>query len=203
MFKNLLATTALGAVLATGAFAQTETADPAADPAAPAANEAVPAEVMEGTDVTTDEAAPVEEPTMAEDPAPTDAPEVAEDPAPDANAPEVADGAAPDAEPVMAVAIPEGWVEVDPTTVSAETLIGADIKTYDGEKVASVDDVLLTDDGKVENVAATFGGFLGFGSDTVLLSMEELDIIKDANDAIEVRTTLTPESLEGRAPFEG
>jgi hypothetical protein len=41
-------------------------------------------------------------------------------------------------------------------------------------------DLALLEDGKVENVAATFGGFLGFGSDTVLLSMEELDIIKNS-----------------------
>ncbi len=181
MFKTLLATTALGALLATGAFAQTatETTDPAADPAAPVMeNEAAPADTMEEADATAEEALP-------------------------GDTPEVARGDAPDAEPVIAVTIPEGWVEVDPTMVSAETLIGADIKTYDGETVASVDDVLLTEDGKVENVAATFGGFLGFGSDTVLLSMEELDIIKDPNEAIEVLTTLTPESLEGREPYEG
>ncbi|HMR52044.1 MAG TPA: PRC-barrel domain-containing protein [Amaricoccus sp.] len=170
MFKTLFATTALGALLATGAFAQTatETTDPAADPAAPVIeNETTPAEVMEGDD-----------PAMA------------------------AEEAAPVGDPAM-VAIPEGWVEMDPSTLSAENLIGADIKTYGGDNVASIDDVLLSDDGKVENVAATFGGFLGFGSDTVLLSMEELDIIKDANDVIEVRTTLTPESLEGREPYEG
>ncbi|MCB1369729.1 MAG: PRC-barrel domain-containing protein [Rhodobacteraceae bacterium] len=170
MFKTLFATTALGALLATGAFAQTatETTDPAADPAAPVVeNEAPPAEVMESPDtgMTAEEAAPLGDPAM--------------------------------------VAIPDGWEEMDPSTVSAENLIGADIKTFDGEKVASIDDVLLSDDGKVENVAATFGGFLGFGSDTVLLSMEELDIIKDTNDVIEVRTSLTPESLEGREPYEG
>ncbi|HPG22545.1 MAG TPA: PRC-barrel domain-containing protein [Amaricoccus sp.] len=170
MFKTLFASTALGALLATGAFAQTatETTDPAADPAAPVVeNEAPPAEVMESPDaeMTAEEAAPLGDPAM--------------------------------------VAIPEGWEEMDPSTVSAENLIGADIKTFDGEKVASIDDVLLSDDGKVENVAATFGGFLGFGSDTVLLSMEELDIIKDTNDVIEVRTSLTPESLEGREPYEG
>ena len=170
MFKTLFASTALGALLATSAFAQTatETTDPAADPAAPVVeNEAPPAEVMESPDaeMTAEEAAPLGDPAM--------------------------------------VAIPEGWEEMDPSTVSAENLIGADIKTFDGEKVASIDDVLLSDDGKVENVAATFGGFLGFGSDTVLLSMEELDIIKDTNDVIEVRTSLTPESLEGREPYEG
>ena len=174
MLKNLFATSAFAALLATGAFAQSateETTDPAVEAPAAEAPAAPAAEATETVESTSGEAAaPAEE--SAEQPA-------------------------------MVVAIPEGWVEMDPATVSAETLIGADITTYDGDKVASIDDVLLSGDGKVENVAATFGGFLGFGSDTVLLSMEELDIIKDANDVVEVRTTLTPESLEGREPYEG
>ena len=105
MFKTLFASTALGALLAKGAFAQTatETTDPAADPAAPVVeNEASPAEVMESPDaeMTAEEAAPLGDPAR--------------------------------------VAIPEGWEEMDPSTVSAENLIGADIKTFDGEKVASI-----------------------------------------------------------------
>ena len=48
--------------------------------------------------------------------------------------------------------LPEGWAPVDLATVSPDTLIGADIRTYDGDTVAAVEDVLMSAEGKVESV---------------------------------------------------
>ena len=70
-----------------------------------------------------------------------------------------------------------GLEPVDLATISPDTLIGADIRTYDQETVASVEDVLMTADGKVENVVARFGGFLGFGETTVLLTPDEIAVV--------------------------
>ncbi len=97
----------------------------------------------------------------------------------------------------------EGQTRVDVTTVSADALIGARVETLAGDKVADVKDVILSDDGKVENIAAGFGGFLGFGTDEVLLTLDEVDFVQDQNDTLIVRTNLTPEALKGRPVYEG
>ncbi len=95
----------------------------------------------------------------------------------------------------------EGWTTVDVSTVSADTLIGADIQNYDQDTVASIKDVLLTPDGKVKNVVAQFGGFLGFGDSTVLLGMDEINVAKDADGNLVVLTSLTPDDLKGRPEY--
>ena len=98
----------------------------------------------------------------------------------------------------MDAALKEGWTTVDVATVSADDLIGADIQIYDQETVASIKDVLLNPDGKVKNVIAQFGGFLGFGDSTVLLTMDEINVAKDADSNLVVLTNLTPDALKGR-----
>ena len=49
---------------------------------------------------------------------------------------------------------------------------------------------------------AQFGGFLGFGSNTVLLTMDEIEVLQDEAGNIVVQTSLTPESLEGRPDYQ-
>jgi hypothetical protein len=97
----------------------------------------------------------------------------------------------------------DGWARVDLDTVPADSLIGSDIRNLDDQAVAAVDDVLLTDDGRVESVVARFGGFLGFGETRVLLAPDEVDVVEDAAGSVRMRTNLTPEALEGRPAFDG
>jgi hypothetical protein len=142
-----------------------------------------------------DPAAPAPADTMAEDPAVTPpADTMAEDPA----ATPPADTMAED----PAVPLEDGWSEVDVATISTDSLIGADIRTYDQETVASIQDVLLSPDGQAESVVARFGGFLGFGETTVLVTMEELTVVKDADENLFVLTNLTPEALKDRPVYE-
>ena len=96
----------------------------------------------------------------------------------------------------------EGWTKVDVATISTDTLIGADIRSYDNQNIASVQDVLLAPDGKVDNVVARFGGFLGFGETTVLLTTNEITVVKDADDKVFVLTSLTPEALKDRPEYK-
>jgi hypothetical protein len=95
------------------------------------------------------------------------------------------------------------YTEVDVTTLSADDLIGTSIQTFDDQTIATVNDVILNDEGKVENVVAEFGGFLGFGARTVLLTMDDIEVLKDPNDNLVVRTDLTPEAIETRPDYEG
>lgn len=126
-------------------------------------------------------------------------------------APEPVAPAAPEAGGTMA---PEGGMAADPTaeptgaltdlaSISADELIGADIKTGpDNETVATVEDVLLNSDGTVKNIVAKFGGFLGFGENTVLLMPDEVMAHKLDDGTIELTTTLTPDVLKDRPEYE-
>ncbi len=204
MLKTLLATSALTAVLALGAQAQTapDPSPPAigADQKAPAAQTA-PA--PEGT-----ETAPIVPKTAEQGTEP--AGEMGAAPGNEAApvAPKTADqgtepaGAAPGNELATEPTMQEGWTKVDVATISTDTLIGADIRSYDNQNIASVQDVLLGPDGKVDNVVARFGGFLGFGETTVLLTTNEITVVKDADDKLFVLTSLTPEALKDRPEYK-
>lgn len=203
MLRHILASTALATVLAGSAYAQTDPAvDPAQDPAAP---------VIESPDATaTDGAAP-----MADD---------ADSMATDGDAPMAddadtlaTDGAAPMADDADTMATEEvepvdngmdtasgdaDWTPIPVAEVSAERLIGTDIMTGDDEMVASIEDIVISDDGAVEGIVAQFGGFLGFGSEQVMLTPDEIEIMQDSNENLMVRTSLTPESIEDRPAYE-
>ena len=174
MLNKILATSALATLLATGAYAQ-EAPAPADAPLAPAL------EAEEGDVLLNEDEAPATPPATAADEPMTDDPAIAAD------------------EPML-----DGeWTPVDLATVSAERLIGADIVSHDEEKIAAVEDVLITDTGEVESIVAQFGGFLGFGTDKVLLTMDEVEIVQDESERLVVRTGLTPETIETKPEYEG
>ncbi|WP_424933916.1 PRC-barrel domain-containing protein [Amaricoccus macauensis] len=91
---------------------------------------------------------------------------------------------------------------VEITEVSGEELMGADIRSVDGDTIATVSDVVLSGDGMVEGIVAQFGGVLGFGSNHVELSPDEVQILREEDDTIFVETSMTPEDLEGRPEYE-
>ena len=207
MLKTLLAGTAIATLVTLGVHAQeapadTETTPPAAiDNQAPTSEDPIVPETADDSGATTapDAMSPdtmAEEPTLAPDAASPDT--MAQEPAPDAAVPDTMaqDPAGIDTPPMQ-----EGWTPVDLATISADTLIGSDITTYDQETVASVEDVLLTPDGSVENVVARFGGFLGFGETTVLLTLDEITVVRDADENVFVLTNLTPEGLKDRPEY--
>jgi sporulation protein YlmC with PRC-barrel domain len=194
--RTLLATTAFASLLAFGATAQQAT-EPAA-PATDAPAEAMPAEpaapALPDADAAADE-------TM--EPA-TDTAEDATDAMPDVDTAE--EPAAPGAEPLDGATTADVGPVLTPVAagdISADRLIGAQIQTVDGEDIAEVEDVLMAADGStVESVVAQFGGFLGFGSNKVELTMDEIEVMQDESGTYVVQTSITPESLEGRPEYE-
>ena len=181
MLKTLFATTALATMLAWSAQAQTQPApaDDATTTPPILENEMAPDAEMTSPDADTaeDTAAPAV-------PAPADSQMAQEPPA-----------------TVPAPMMEEGWAPVDMATISTDSLIGKDIRTYEQDTVAAVEDVLIAPDGKVESLVARFGGFLGFGETTVLLGMEEVSVVKDADDNVVLLTNLTPEALKDRPEY--
>jgi hypothetical protein len=196
MLKTFLATTAIASLAALGVYAQ-ENPDAASHEDSTLEEPMAPAN--------TPEAETGDEPILPEA-------ETAQEPA--APMPEAPGGAEEGAAPMQAQEatpppaggeppLEEGYSEVDVTTLSADDLIGTAIQTHDDQSVANISDVILSDQGQVENVVAEFGGFLGFGARTVLLTMDDIDVLQDPNGNLVVRTDLTPEALETRPDYEG
>jgi hypothetical protein len=110
--------------------------------------------------------------------------------------------AAPGADPMAPAETAPVLTPVASGTISTDALIGANIQTPDAQNVATVEDVLITPEGAVDSLVAAFGGFLGFGSDTVLLTMDEIEVLQEESGTIVLQTSLTPEALEGRPAYE-
>ncbi len=222
MLKTLLATTAIATMMTWSVQAQTAPAaedqnasppmienhmdgdtTPADEGVAPAADESTDSQMAPAEPDTADsQMAPAEPDTADSQMAPAE-PDTADSQMAPAT-PETADTEMAPAATDMAQqpAAPEGWSAVDMATISADTLIGTDIRTYDQDDIASVEDVLMTPDGQVESVVARFGGFLGFGENTVLLSMDEISVVKDADGNVAVLTNLTPDALKDRPEYK-
>ena len=196
MLRILPAGTALASLVAFGVQAQDT----------PPAPETTPPAVMENQlpSATSEEPAAPIVPESAADADTTPPADVAPESAADANAAPAAD-AAPEADvveaPAPAGALPEGWMQVDVATLSPDTLIGVDIRSYDGTTIAAVEDVLMSAEGKIDDVVARFGGFLGFGETRVLLAPEEVSAATDADGNVAVLTGVTADELKSRPEY--
>jgi hypothetical protein len=207
MLKTFLASTAIATLAAFGAYAQ-ENPDASSHEDAAGENQMAPANSP--TPETGDDTILPEAGETAEDPGAASPATGEEGMTPMQAQEEPAAPAGEEMAPMQAQeqpAAPAGeaaeYTEVDVTTLSADDLIGTSIQTFDDQTIATVNDVILNDEGKVENVVAEFGGFLGFGARTVLLTMDDIEVLKDPNDNLVVRTDLTPEAIETRPDYEG
>jgi hypothetical protein len=125
-----------------------------------------------------------------------------EAPAPDVILP--APDAGAEAPAPMDEGLVEDWAAVAIESVAAEELDGAEIRTFvDDERVATVGETVIGTDGSVVGVVARFGGFLGFGREQVMLAAEEIEIFKDPDGRVLIRTNLTREALEALPEYEG
>lgn len=99
----------------------------------------------------------------------------------------------------------EEWSAVGIESVTAEELMGAEIRTnMDDERIATVGDVVPAADGVgVEGVVAQFGGFLGFGREQVLIPAEDFEVFRDPDGRTLIRTNLDRTALEAMPEYEG
>lgn len=73
----------------------------------------------------------------------------------------------------------------------------------DWESIASVDDVLVSQDGAIQGVLLDVGGFLGIGARTVMVGMDSLQVVLERDsDAVHVVLNATREQLENAPEFD-
>ena len=84
--------------------------------------------------------------------------------------------------PAWSQGIPQtvGLAKVDPQTVAtgyrASKIVGSDVYNQAGETIGTVDDVIVSNDGKVPYVVLAVGGFLGMGKRLVVVGSSSLSI---------------------------
>ena len=107
------------------------------------------------------------------------------------------------AEAMTDEALPEGFAVMEEQDRTAARLTGADAYTTEGEEIATVSDLVLEEDGAASHVVMDVGGFLGMGSHTVAIAIEQLDILwNDADDEVRVQVPLTEDQLRDMPAYE-
>lgn len=98
----------------------------------------------------------------------------------------------------------DGYVLAPANEQTAENLRGADVWGADNEEIATVADLRLDDQGSVTHVLFDVGGFLGIGSRTVALPMEEVEIMwNDEDGDVRVHVPMSEEELKALPAHEG
>jgi len=186
MIRTLLATTALAALLTTGAIAQDTTM-----PAAPATTEAPAAP---------DAMAPAPD-AMA--PAPD-----AMAPAPDATAP-ATDGMAVESGAMEETDVMEPW-DMSAGYTAADTdnlgtrLIGQPVYSSSGddaEEIGNISDLVFSEDGRITAVVIGVGGFLGIGEKSVAVDFQSLEFTLAADNTERWVVPTTADALNAAPDF--
>ncbi len=180
MTKRLLMTTAAASLLAMGASAYAQDSNtgatgqggqpPVMTPTPPASNE---------TGGTMDMNAP----TVPADQAPNPGPAAEATPPAPANPP-----------PSDAVISAQSDGEV-----RADQIIGMTVFNAEGEKVGTVHDILLDQEGKATGVVLSVGGVLGVGAKSVGLTWKEIDVNSEQQ---QVQISYTKDQLEAAPDFK-
>ncbi|SNS53547.1 PRC-barrel domain-containing protein [Tropicimonas sediminicola] len=100
-----------------------------------------------------------------------------------------------DADPLMA--------DAADSPLTSEELQGMPVIGSDGERVGEVSEIVLAEDGKIENLIVEVGGFLGIGEKPVAIPFAEIQV--EENDGLAdqvVRINSTEEELESMDAWE-
>lgn len=112
------------------------------------------------------------------------------------------EAAAPEVDNSTTAATPTELQPVDPALISAEKLVGTNVKVADDTKVGEIGDVILGKDGKVEAYVIDVGGFLGIGEKPVAMSAKGLQVMADAAGDMVIYSPFTKEQLENQPAYD-
>ncbi|EWY41302.1 hypothetical protein N825_27530 [Skermanella stibiiresistens SB22] len=126
---------------------------------------------------------------------------------PTANPPAVAAPSAMDTAPMTGESANSALSTTGSTMdqASAEDLIGKDVMGSDGEKIGSVQDVILDPtSGSAEQVVISSGGFLGIGAKQIAVNYGQVKVQADADGDEDHLTVsrMTQADVEGMPEFE-
>lgn len=97
--------------------------------------------------------------------------------------------------------LPTDMVNVEPSSISAEDLMGTAVYSAENENVGNVRDVILNQDGTIDAVVLDIGGFLGIGQKPVAIAFEGLGVRRDQSGGLYVYTAFTRQQLEAAPDY--
>lgn len=89
---------------------------------------------------------------------------------------------------------------VDVSTLKGDQLKGVEVLDVSGNKIATIDDIVLTQNGKIDAVIIDFGGFLGIGKKEVAVAFDGLKFLSDANKTY-LQINATKEQLDAQKAY--
>jgi hypothetical protein len=95
----------------------------------------------------------------------------------------------------------EGFMAATAEDVSVDDLIGKTVYDAEDTNIGSVSDVIVGDNGSVQDVIIDFGGFLGLGTTQVALNFEEMTILTNEDNDLRVYVSVTEEQLEAMPTY--
>ena len=79
---------------------------------------------------------------------------------------------------------------------SADRLMDTQIRSREGEEIGEIEDLLVDDSGKIASVVVEVGGFLGMGEKHVLLPFQDLDLTRDGEGNVLLKSNADKAKLE-------
>ena len=87
--------------------------------------------------------------------------------------------------------------------IAAEKVEGTDVYNLNGDKLGTVDDIMLDKvSGKAIYAIMSFGGFLGIGEKEVAVGMDKLQFMPDGDNNHYLYTNFTKEQLENAPAYD-
>ena len=96
----------------------------------------------------------------------------------------------------------EGYQTVGYDQLTADDVTGAAVYGPDDERVGEIGELLMSDDGKLDNAIVDVGGFLGLGEKQVEVPFDNLQILQGEGD-VRIYIDATEDQLESLPEYEG
>ena len=97
----------------------------------------------------------------------------------------------------------EGFTTADYDKLTADDLEDAAVYDANDENIGSVEELILSQDGKIEQAIVDVGGFLGMGEHRIGLAFDEMQVMTNAdNSDVRVYIDQTRETLEQRPEYQ-
>lgn len=98
----------------------------------------------------------------------------------------------------------DGYVEAGRAELTTEMMTGARVYDTNDADIGEVSQLMVSDDGMIDNVIIDVGGFLGLGEKPIAVSFDELRILRtDDGTDIRVYIDATEYQLEEQPAFSG
>ncbi len=86
--------------------------------------------------------------------------------------------------------------------MSANAIIGADVRNNANETIGKVQDIFVSKDGAIKGVVVGVGGFLGIGEHNVMLSWDRVQLRQNQDrDGVVITTDATKDSLKAMPEY--